>query len=63
MANSHLPFELDARQPDFQPDYAFFRAQSETTRAEIDEMVAATRRVIAASETLIAECDRTLARR
>jgi hypothetical protein len=64
MANSHhLPFELDTRQPDFQPDYAFFRDQSETTKAEMDEMVAATKRTIAASEALIAECDRILERR
>ena len=60
MAQSHLPPQLDACDPQFLPH---LMAWSMETKAEIDALVAATNRTIANSITMNAEADHLLARR
>jgi hypothetical protein len=56
--DSHLPFELDARDPDFARQCLLWSSQ---TRCEIQEVIASTKHTIAISRALIAEADRLLA--
>jgi hypothetical protein len=60
MINPHLPFELDARDPDFVRKVFSWSCQ---VQREIQELVAATERTIATSRALMAEADYLLARK
>ncbi len=60
MTQSHLPPQLDACDPQFLPHLMAWPME---TKAEIDALVAATKRTIADSRTMIAEADHLLARR
>lgn len=58
--NPHLPFERDARDPNFARDALVWAAQ---TQQDIRELVTATRHTIATTRALMAEADRLIAHR
>jgi hypothetical protein len=55
---SHLPFELDARDPDFFREIQLWSSQ---TQGDLQELLAATQQTIATTKALIAEVDRMIA--
>jgi hypothetical protein len=59
VVSSHLPFELDARDADFARECLSWSSQ---TQCEIQDLIAATKRVIADTRALMAEADRMIAR-
>jgi hypothetical protein len=54
----HLPFQLDARDPDFARQCLLWSLQ---TRCEIQATIATTQQTIATSKALMAEMDQILA--
>ena len=58
--DSHLPFKLDTRDPNFRHECLAWAFQ---TQLEITEIIAGTHRTITNSKDLMKEIDRLLARR
>ena len=59
VVNSHLPFELDARDPNFARECLSWSFQ---TQCEIQELIAGTKLLISNSRALMVEADHIFAR-